>query len=140
MKRPIAYSQTIERRTSNRRRLSVPVFFFWNPQCGPPQSGEGFTRDVTAAGVYIIADQTPAIGELVQMDILLPNPVPGGSEMHLTGKGVVLRVEPDRSRIGDDSNCGFAVSVRFHPELSKSVRSYLRGSGASCLTYDQGVP
>lgn len=130
MKAPIACTWTIERRRNNRRRLSVPVFFFWKPQNGPPRSCEGITRDVNSNGVYVNANETPPVGELVQMDILLPKPVRGVSEMHLTGEGLVLRVVTDSGRIVDDSPCGFAVSMRFQPQLSEWVLSYLKDSVA----------
>ena len=129
MNSQIACTRTIERRRNNRRQISAPVFFFWKPQNGPPQSSDGMTRDVNSNGVYVNARETPPVGELVQMDILLPNPVRGVSEMHLTGEGLVLRVVPDSGSSVDDSGCGFAVSMRFHPQLSEWVLSYLKDSG-----------
>jgi len=129
MKAPIAYVPTIELRKNNRYRLSAPVFFFWVPQNGPPQSAEGITRDVNATGVYVIADEMPLVGSLVQMDILLPNLEGSGSGTHLTGEGIVLRVDPHNNRIAGPSNCGFAASVQFYPEPSELVLAHLRVSG-----------
>jgi hypothetical protein len=128
MKAQNAYTRTIELRKKNRYRLSAPAFFFWAPQNGPPRSGEGMTRDVNATGVYIIADETPPVGALVQMDIVFPNMAGGEPGPRLTGEGVVLRVDPRSNRMADASNCGFAASVQFYPEPSESVLSQLKGS------------
>jgi hypothetical protein len=104
------------------------VFIFWAPQTGPAQSSEGITVDISATGVYVTTNEIPPVGELVQIDILLPNLVPDGSGIHLTGEGVVLRAELRCGKLADTFRYGFAVSVRFYPELSKPVLSYLRGS------------
>ena len=125
---PIANRRTAELRKSNRYRLSAPVFIFWAPQTGPAQSSEGITVDISATGVYVTTNEIPPVGELVQIDILLPNLVPDGSGIHLTGEGVVLRAELRCGKLADTFRYGFAVSVRFYPELSKPVLSYLRGS------------
>jgi hypothetical protein len=129
MKAPIAYTRTIELRKSNRYRLSAPVFFFWAPQNRPPQSDEGMTRDVNTTGVYVSADETPPVGALVQMDIMLPNLAHGGPGIHLTGEGVVLRVDPRGAKASGTNEGGFAASVQFYPEPSELVLSHLKGSG-----------
>jgi len=129
MKAPIAYIPTVEQRRENRYRLTAPVFFFWAPQNGTPESGEGITRDVSATGIYVSADETPPVGALIQMDIQLPNLAGGGSGPLLTGEGVVLRVDPGNNRSAGAYKCGFAASVQFYPEPSESVLFHLKGSG-----------
>jgi hypothetical protein len=127
MKAPSEHMGTVEGRKSDRYRLNAPVFLFWTPQNSPPQSSEGITHDVSLSGVYIYADETPPVEEIVQMDILLPNPVPGCSEIHLTAEGVVLRSELSYDEIASRSRHGFAASVHFYPELSEWVQSHLKG-------------
>jgi hypothetical protein len=129
MKASIAHIPTVEQRWKNRYRLTAPVFFSWAPQNGTPESGGGITRDVSATGIYVCADETPPVGALIQMDIQLPNLAGGGPGTHLTGEGVVLRVDPRSNKMADASNGGFAASVQFYPEPSESVLSHLKGSG-----------
>ena len=119
----------MELRKHDRYQLRAPTFVFWAPRDGPSLSSEGITRDVSANGVYVNADETPAVGELVQIDILLPNPAPGEPEIHLTAEGVVFRVDALGTGLAKVSGCGFAASVNFYPELSEWVLSHIRGSG-----------
>jgi hypothetical protein len=128
MNAPIANRRTADLRRSDRYRSSAPVFIFWTPQSGAAQSSEGITVDISANGVYVTTDEVPPVGELVQIDVLLPNLVPDASVTHLTGEGIVLRAELRCSKLTDGSRYGFAVLVRFYPELSKSVFSYLKTS------------
>ena len=105
------------------------MFFFWAPQTGPPQSGEGMTRDVNTTGVYVKAEETPPVGALVQMDIMLPNLAPSGPGLHLTAEGVVLRVDQRGAKCAGTNGGGFAASVQFYPEPSESALSHIRNSG-----------
>jgi hypothetical protein len=127
MKAPIASTRTIEQRKNQRYCLSVPVFFYWATPSGPAQSGEGLTRDIDTSGAYIIASQPPPIGALVQLDIMLPN-LPGTTGVHLTGEGVVLRVDPRSPKRASTSESGFAVSMQFYLQSQESVLSHLKRS------------
>jgi hypothetical protein len=129
MKNTILGARTVELRKANRYRLNAPVFFFWAPPNGPAQSGEGTTRDINTQGVYVFADTRPPVGALVQMDILLPKMAYSGPGMHLTGEGVVLRVELRGAQGADATEGGFAASVQFYPEPSEMVLSHLKISG-----------
>ena len=119
----------IELRKTKRYQLSAPALFLWAPQEGKPQSGQGATRDINASGVYVLADDLPPVGALVQLDILLPKLGDPGFGMSLAGEGVVLRVEPRGSRGADTSKGGFAASVQFYPEAAASALSRLETSG-----------
>jgi hypothetical protein len=129
MRAPIASTRTIELRKSCRYRLSAPVFFCWATPDTQLQSSEGVTRDIDTTGAYIKALQLPPVGALVQLDIMLPSLVDGGPGAHLTGEGVVLRVEPHNCRMPSVSESGFAVSVQFYLQSSESILSHLRSSG-----------
>ena len=128
MNAPIPHIQAVEPRKIARYRLEAPVFFFWMPQNGPARSNVGVTRDMNVAGVFLNADETPQVGETVHIDILLPSPVPGGPEIHLTGEGMVTRTELLSGRIPSNCSCGFAVSLRFYPELEFDSVSEVRAS------------
>ena len=128
MKAQIAHARTIELRKSYRYRLSAPVFFYWATLNGPPESGDGMTRDIDTTGAYIYSMELPPVGARVQMDIMLPNLFGGELGAHLTGEGVVLRVEPDDGKAPGISESGFSVSMQFYVESSESVLSHLKRS------------
>lgn len=129
MKPTITTARTVELRSANRYRLGAPVFFYWAPQTGPAQSGQGTTRDINSHGVYVQTDELPPAGVLVQMDILLPKLTFSRSGMHLTGEGVVLRVERQGSNDSGTPSGGFAASVQFYPETAELVLSHLKTNG-----------
>ena len=128
MKKQIAHSRTIELRKNYRYRLSAPVFFYWATPNGPPESGDGMTRDINTAGAYISSMELPPVGARVQMDIMLPNIMGGELGAHLTGEGLVLRVDPQNEKAPSTSESGFAVSMQFYVESSESVLSRLKHS------------
>lgn len=86
------------------------------------------TRDIDATGAYINSMELPPVGARVQMDIMLPNILGGEFGAHLTGEGVVLRVEPNNAKAPGESESGFAVSVQFSVESPESVLSHLKRS------------
>jgi hypothetical protein len=118
----------LELRKAKRYRLSAPAHFWWAPSEGKPQSSKGVTRDINASGVYVLADELPPSGALVQLEILLPKLQDPGFGMTLAGEGVVLRAEPPGSRGPGTSGGGFAASVQFYPEATASALSRLETS------------
>jgi hypothetical protein len=126
MKTPDVYARGIERRKHHRYQLSAPVFFCWTMLDKPLQSGEGMTRDIDTTGAYINACELPPVGALVQMDVLLPNLLEAEPGAHLVGEGKVLRVEQHEGTLPSGRESGFAVSVQFYLETSKSVLTHLK--------------
>jgi hypothetical protein len=119
----------IELRKAKRYQLSAPALFIWAPQDGKPQSGQGVTRDINTFGVYVLTNELPPVGALVQVEIVLPKLADTGSGMHLTGEGAVLRREPGAPKGDGTSEGGFAASMLFYPELRESALSHLKTSG-----------
>lgn len=119
----------IEQRKTKRYRLSARALFEWASHGGEPQGGQGVTRDINASGVYVVTDTLPPVGALIQLEVLLPKLADPGVGMSLAGEGVVLRVEPRRSRSTKISDAGFAASVHFYPEATESALSHLETSG-----------
>ena len=119
----------IELRKAKRYQLSAPARFEWALHEGEPQSGKGVTRDINPSGVYVLADDLPPVGALVQLEIRLPKLDAPGFGMSLAGEGVVLRVEPPGSRGADISQGGFAASVQFYPDAPASAFSDLDSFG-----------
>jgi hypothetical protein len=128
MKMQIAHERTFELRNNYRYHLTAPVFFYWATPNGPAEYGDGMTRDVNTAGAFICSVDLPPVGARVQMDVMLPSIMGGELGPHLTGEGVVLRVEQRDEEAPDISASGFAVSVQFYVESSESVLSHLKRS------------
>ena len=118
----------IELRKTTRYRLSAPAHFMWAPKDGKPQSGQGVTRDINTAGIFVLTDAMPPIGARVQMEIVLPKLRDTSPGMHLQGEGVVLRCE-----YGDASKHGFSASAQFYPETTEAVLLQFKASEKSCL-------
>ncbi len=116
---------SLDLRKANRYRLSAPVHFLWASHEKEPQRAKGLTRDINASGVYVVTDELPPVGALVQLDILLPKLTEPGVGMSLAGEGVVVRVEPRGSRGSENPRGGFAASVQFYPEETASALSRL---------------
>ena len=116
MNSTIAWPRTAELRNATRYPLKNPAHFCWAPQDRQPQSGQGVTRDINKSGVYVLANELPQVGALVQLDILLRTLPNAHLGMHLFGDGVVVRVESHGATQG-----GFAASVHFYPQRAESV-------------------
>jgi len=109
----------VERRKASRYGLRLPVLFSWKD--AQSKLDGGFTRDISASGVYVLCEKNhcPAQGEIVKIQLFLPSigdlETPG---MKLRSKGQVLRT--------DDfpEECGFAVLADFDMELSTDDDSY----------------
>jgi len=114
----------VELRKTRRYRLNAPVVFMWALRDGEPQSGLGFTRDISAFGVYVTTATMPPVGARIQVEITLPKLAETGPGMHLQGEGVVLRCE-----YGDPAKQGFAASAQLYPESADVVLSQLKVSG-----------
>lgn len=129
MRATSAVSRTIELRKASRYRLNAPICFFWAPPNGPVRSGQGFTRDINTSGVYVLANLSPPVGSLVQVDIPLPKLANDGLGMHLMGEGVVVRIEPRNANDESLVQGGFAASVQFYPEASELVLTHIKTTG-----------
>jgi hypothetical protein len=90
--------------------MNASVMFRWSgPDDGNCQ-GEGFTRDMSVAGVFVLTATCPPPNAVVQMEVFLPLS-DGGSKALLNADMMVLRVDHD---IAGDKRSGFsAVSKGF---------------------------
>jgi len=96
------------RQQSHRFGLAAPASFSWLSPDGEPHHGEGITRDIGAHGVYIYAHHRPITGTVVEVNVSFPSLDPGGVTLTLSGRGIVVRLDPAES---DD--LGFAAAVSF---------------------------
>lgn len=118
--------KTVDLRKASRYHLEAPVFFLWSPQNGTVRSGQGVTRDINTLGVWVRTSEVPPAGSLVQMDIMLPRLGNEGPGMHLTGEGIVVRVEPCGTKDQSKAQGGFAASMQFYPDETEIVISHFK--------------
>ncbi|MCU1253962.1 MAG: hypothetical protein JWM83_261 [Candidatus Angelobacter sp.] len=89
-----------EARTGKRFPLELPIKIH-----GKGLEDSATTGNMSAAGVYIMADLDLAIGSNIEFDITLPAKVlgtPGDVEVHCTGR--VVRKDPSAAAAGANSN------------------------------------
>jgi hypothetical protein len=61
-----------DRRKACRYIVQVHVLFSWEGLPGPSFHGEGITRDVSVAGVYVYTQTRPPMNAVLHTEILLP--------------------------------------------------------------------
>jgi phage terminase large subunit-like protein len=115
-------------RKGKRYWFNAPVRFTWLAPNGEERTSQGITRDVNTAGAYIVADELPPVGALVQLEIALPKMAKSPSGMCLHGEGIVLRTEFDGYKSAGAGRGGFAAAMQFYPEWTDAVVSQLKSS------------
>jgi len=95
---------SVERRRAIRYELQIPVVFYWENAGGGKFQGEGMTRDISEAGVYVFTENCPPLMSKVVVEVVLAQP--GTARGLLKGRMQVVRVEhgPEASGI-----CGIAL-------------------------------
>lgn len=77
-----------------RHPLRVPVIFSWTDRQGLHQQAEGYTRDISPAGMFLFAPTCPPPGTPVGLDAVLPPFCDNGPSWQMKAQGHVVRVEP----------------------------------------------
>lgn len=77
-----------------RYQLTVPVIFTWKDRRLKTRRAKGFTRDLSAGGVFLYSEKCPPVGVPIEFEALLPPLEQKASALRLRGEGRVLRVEP----------------------------------------------
>ena len=85
--------ESVELRQHRRYRLSAPVSFSWESREGAVGTGEGRTRDISIAGVFVLTPGLIPEGSLVRMDVNLPPVTAKSQPVYLRSQGRVTRVE-----------------------------------------------
>ena len=85
--------ESVELRQHRRYRLSAPVSFSWESREGAVGTGEGHTRDISIAGVFVLTPGLIPEGSLVRMDVNLPPVTAKSQPVYLRSQGRVTRVE-----------------------------------------------
>jgi hypothetical protein len=100
-----AERQTEARRRFQRFPLQVPAVFFWKGPRGSLQKSEGLTRDISASGVFIMAENCPPAESSIRFEVKLPALDASGPPVRIRAAGQVVRTDVQTGRITK----GFAV-------------------------------
>src|SRR5579871_241894 len=124
---------SVERRKAIRYRMRTPVIFRWSGPDHERFQGEGVTRDMSVAGVFVLTDTCPPPDAAIQMEVLLPF-LDGPSNARLKSQMTVLRVEHDiaeNKRSGFSAHCaGFSLRT-FSKKASRVVDAMIKESEGS---------
>lgn len=78
--------------------MKTSVIFRWKGPENERFQGEGVTRDMSVAGVYVLTTICPPSNAVIQMEVLLPIS-DGSSKVRMKAEMMVLRVEHDSAGI-----------------------------------------
>ncbi len=98
----------MDRRRTTRYKLTAPVNFSWRNPGESEHRGQGFTRDISADGTFVLTDTCPPPGALIQIEVLFPA-MEKNSVLKMRAQGKVSRVE---AVDGDETNRGFAATCK----------------------------
>ena len=108
-----------DRRTARRYDLSLPVIVR-APIEKEAASRTGKTRDISARGVCFTIDNNLCAGTEVDLTMILPTEVTGGSEVFIRATGKVIRVDK-RSRNYDQNVDVVAVFEKYEIVRNKNA-------------------
>ena len=111
-------------RQNKRYRLKASVMFCWEKSDGSSIRCEGYSRDISAGGVFVLtADRLPS-GTAVQLEITLPSLREKQPGAFLRSRGHVVRSE--ETGFAAAAEIGFRMRV---PEALSDDRSLSSGRG-----------
>lgn len=87
-------------RGRSRCRLSLPVVFSWRDVKGKTHKGKGFTRNISAGGLFLVTRNHVPVGANIQFEAFLPPMSRDTSPLRMEGKADVVRVELMESEDG----------------------------------------
>jgi hypothetical protein len=88
---------TLELRQAIRYRLQAPVVFSWESPRHDTFKGDGFTRDISTMGAYVVSVSSPPVGALINVEVICV-PSSGENGLRLSAPGRVVRTEYDREK------------------------------------------
>ena len=102
----LALGAPMEMRREIRFRLDAPALFSWENVQQEQVLGEGFTRDISILGAFIVTPICPPVDVPVHVEVALPSLTGIKPIIRVSGPARVLRV--DRTSEGRGEN-GFAI-------------------------------
>lgn len=98
--------------------------FSWEPYAGDTIKSQGYTRDISSGGVFVLTSDRLSSGTAVKLEVSLPAPRETSSSASLMSEGRVVRSEETGFAAAADT--GFRM--RF-PEPSSSEQSFGKVNG-----------
>ena len=114
----------MDQRQSKRYQLKTAVKFSWESKQGGTSLGEGFTRDISPSGVFVLSDNRLPLGTTVKLEVALPSPRKGASGASLRTRGHIVRSE----QLGFAAVAEMGFRMKF-PEVSSSRNSRGKAAG-----------
>lgn len=109
--------------------MKAPTIFRWKKPRSDHLQGEGTTRDISAAGVYVFTATCPPVNSTVQMEVLLPA-LHSAAQTQINAKMKVQRVDHDIEGKGRSgfSAVGKGFSLRaIAKKLSEPIKDFTKG-------------
>ncbi|MGC2193838.1 MAG: PilZ domain-containing protein [Terriglobales bacterium] len=119
------WAETLDLRQSKRYRLRASVTFSWEHSDGSTMRGEGYTRDISPSGVYVLTSDRLPSGAVVKLEVALPSLRGQGSGAYLRTQGNVVRSE--EVGFAATANMGFRMQL---PETRSSEQSFDNANGS----------
>lgn len=112
-----ATAHVVDRRQNVRYHLVVPVTFVWKNQNGKRRRAEGYTRDLSKEGAFVVANVCPPLGADVQIKLFLPPLKRGTNPVQMSSTARVTRVDCGErygQRYGQrtEPSSGFAIATQ----------------------------
>ena len=114
----------MDQRQSKRYQLKTAVEFSWESPQGGISRGEGYTRDISPSGVFVLTHNRLPLGTTVKLEVALPSPRKGGSGASLRTRGHIVRSE----QLGFAAVAEMGFRMKF-PEVSSSRNSRGKAGG-----------
>jgi hypothetical protein len=108
----------VDQRQSKRYQLKTAVKFSWESNQGGTSLGEGFTRDISPSGVFVLTSERLPLGSTVKLEVSLPSTRKGASGASLRTRGHIVRAE----QLGFAAVAEMGFRMKF-PEVSSSRNS-----------------
>ena len=118
-------------RQSKRYRLKASVTFCWELSDGSTVRGEGYTRDISPSGVYVLTSNRLPSGAMVKLEVVLPSLVVQRSGACLRCQGRVVRSE--EVGFAAEANMGFRMQLS---ETRAQEQSFGKGNGGGTYQAD----
>jgi hypothetical protein len=84
---------TMDLRQKKRYQLKAAATFSWKDRDGSTMQGQGYTRDISSSGVFVLTEQRLEAGTAVKMEVVLPSLRSEQSGASLRTQGQVVRSE-----------------------------------------------
>jgi len=83
----------MDERQNKRYQLKIAVKFSWENSQRSMSQGEGYTRDISPSGVFVLTGDRLPLGATVKLEVTLPSPRKEAPGALLRTRGHVVRSE-----------------------------------------------